>query len=426
MGFEIRHSQVLCAPQYASALANAMRQFGLDGLLVSYSMLACGFAPTRAIALTAEQAIEFHDSFQPPRCPESLCCTKKARPRLSPSVWHRMPLTSSVARRSHRALASDDVLSTVFSFIDPLAGFGAATASKTLRNAWRRRCKGMLRVYRQRIGTFEFSDHCVAYGDGVMVPNYGRMRNNGSLQTFSADGTLLSSLNSNLDTPMVVALRGDGTAWVLLADADEIVCVRLAVLPEGEANEILMRIGPISTNSDAFPESLVLAGDSLLVLCGFYEWDAVPETASNHVNVYDNQTGAFLRKFSLAGADGDAITGTMAVQGDMLYVTCKQNNSVDEYRWRDGTFMRSFGGGGLGVAVRGKTMYVSEAGGRQIQVLRIPDDDSSEPTVLQVIPSPDGHALGGLCVNGDRLWCMGPKHNLDTRDTYVHLFGPCY
>ena len=45
MGFEIRHSQVLCAPQYASALADAMRQFGLDGLLVSYSTLACGFGP---------------------------------------------------------------------------------------------------------------------------------------------------------------------------------------------------------------------------------------------------------------------------------------------------------------------------------------------------------------------------------------------
>ena len=48
MGFEIRHSQVLCAPQYASALANAMRQLGgllgLDGLLVSYCTLACGFA----------------------------------------------------------------------------------------------------------------------------------------------------------------------------------------------------------------------------------------------------------------------------------------------------------------------------------------------------------------------------------------------
>ena len=53
-----------------------------------------------------------------------------------------MPLTRSAARRSHRALASDDVLSTVFSFITPEAGFGAATASKTLRDAWRRAAEG--------------------------------------------------------------------------------------------------------------------------------------------------------------------------------------------------------------------------------------------------------------------------------------------
>ena len=124
----------------------------------------------------------------------------------------------------------------------------------------------------------------------------------------------------------------------------------------------------------------------------------------------------------------------MAVRGDMLYVTGRQSDTVDEYRWSDGTLMRSFGGGEqrisfdspFGVAIRGKTMYVSEAGGRRIQVLRLPDDDSSEPTVLQVIPSPDGEGLGGLCVNGDRLWCMGPRHPQATRDTYVHLLGPCY
>ena len=197
-------------------------------------------------------------------------------------------MTRSAARRSHRALSSDDVLSTVLSFIDPLAGFGAATTSKTLRDAWRRRCRGML----------------------------------------------------------------------------------------------------------------------------------------------------LLRKFSLAGKgwNDDPTNGTMAVQGDMLYVTCKRNCSVDEYRWRDGTLMRRFGGRNqplsfcspFGVAIRGKTMYVSEILGSQIQVLRLPDDDSSEPTVLQVIPSPDGEELGGLCVNGDRLWCMGPKQPRATRDTYVHLFGPCY
>ena len=129
----------------------------------------------------------------------------------------------------------------------------------------------------------------------------------------------------------------------------------------------------------------------------------------------------------------------MAVRGDILYVTGRQSDTVDEYRWSDGTLMRSYGGerhnsfhnphsfhNPFGIAVRGKTMYVSEAGGRRIQVLRLPDDDSSEPTVLQVIPSPDGEELSGLCVNGDRLWCMGPKHPRVAHATYVHLFGPCY
>ena len=350
-----------------------------------------------------------------------------------------MPLTSSAVRaaRSHRALSSDDVLSTVFSFINPAAGFGAATTSKTLRDAWRRRCKGMLRVFRQRIGSFDYSDHCVAYGDGVMVANYGGMRESGSLQAFSANGTLLSILNKNLDTPKAVALRGDGTAWVLLSDEDEIVCVRLAELPSGGESEVLMRIGPLSTDYECFPESLALADDTLLVLCSLFdeEEDVDFEISSTYVHAYDNQTGAFLRKFLLPGKDGNGdTTGTMAVQGDILYVTSRNNDTVDEYRWSDGTLMRSFGGGEqrisfdspFGVAIRGKTMYVSEAGGCQIQVLRLPDDDSSEPTVLQVIPSPDGQDLGGLCVNGDRLWCMGPKHPSVTLDTYVHLFGPCY
>ncbi len=347
-----------------------------------------------------------------------------------------MPLTSSAVRaaRSHRALSSDDVLSTLFSFIDPLAGFGAATTSKTLRDAWRRRCKGMLRVFRQRIGTFEYSDHCVAYGDGVMVPNYGERRNNGSLQTFSGNGTLLLSLNRKLDTPKAVALRGDGTAWVLLADAGEIVCVRLGVLPEGEASEILMRIGPIDPD-EAYPESLALAGEALLVLCSFFG-DNGSESISSYVHVYDNQTGAFLRKFLLPGKGGNGGDAEMmAVRGDMLYVTGRQSDTVDEYRWSDGTLTRRFGGGfrrlslfhnPFGIAVRGKTMYVSEAGRHRIQVLRLPDDDSSEPTVLQVIPSPDGEELSGLCVNGDRLWCMGPKHPRVAHATYVHLFGPCY
>ena len=188
-----------------------------------------------------------------------------------------------------------------------------------------------------------------------------------------------------------------------------------------------MRIGPLGTD-DPYPVSLALAGDTLLVLCEL-SGDDESESNSTTSTCTTIKLGRFCANFhwQAKGWNDDPTNGTMAVQGDMLYVTCKRNSSVDEYRWRDGTLMRRFGGrdqplsfcSPFGVAIRGKTMYVSEVDGRQIQVIRLPDDDSAEPEILQVIPSPDGEELGGLCVNGDRLWCMGPKQPRVTRDTYV-------
>ena len=363
-----------------------------------------------------------------------------------------MPLTRSAARRSHRALSSDDVLATVFSFITPEAGFGAATACKTLRDAWRRRCRGMLRVHRQRIGTFTYSDHCVAYGDGVMVPDYSFNRDSGSLKTYAVDGRHLSDLNMCLNTPRVVALRGDGTAWVLLSDDRRIICVRLAEAPSAPSNEILRRtrdatdaynevLMSISITSAYNITTFTLAGDKLLVLFV----DAVYPEIAMKIGVYDNTTGTFLREFPLEDVlgernPGDAERSCIAVQGDMLYIARQLDDTVDVYNWHEGTCLRRFGGEGegqrlsfnqpFGIALRGKTMYVSEVDGRRIQVIRLADDDDSEPDVLQVIPSPDGARLGGLCLSGDRLWCVGPKYpreelaNLET--TYVHVFGPCY
>ena len=347
-----------------------------------------------------------------------------------------MPLTRSAARRSHRALSSDDVLATVFSFITPEAGFGAATASKTLRDAWRRRCRGMLRVHGQQIGEFQYSDHCVAYGDGVMVANYGRMAFSGCLATFSNDGVAGAELNTNLNTPRVVALRGDGTAWVLLSDESRIVCVRLAEPPSDEDsdeadayNESLMRI----EIADAYwIDTFALAGDALLVL---YRSTENGQTVC-FIDVYDNQTGTLLRKFALAGRpEQDEEQGGIAVQGDALYIVRRNADIVDVYNWREGILSRSFGRGRVrfdrpgGISVRGKTMYVSER--HQIQVIRLPDDDSAEPEILQVIPSPDGEELGGLCLNGNLLWCMGPYFgpagsSVGEDSTYVHLLGPCY
>ena len=377
-----------------------------------------------------------------------------------------MPRTRSAARaaRSHRALESDDVLSTLFSFIDPLAGFGAATTSKTLRDAWRRRCKGMLRVHGQVVGEFSLSDPLVPFRDGVLVATSGpqdvdgRGRDPGCLRALSADGTHQLDLNVGLNNPRELALRGDGTAWVFSEDmvSEDVVisCIVLAELSSGVESEVLMRIDVnqgVNAPTHNYLMAIALADDALLVLCLRYELGSDGHAfVANAVRVYDNQTGAFLREFVCVRDEGrrDEYPSCMAVQGDRLYIACTNNDAIDEYDWRAGARLRSFLGGDkgfsapYGIAVRGKTLYVSEErSGRnvpevtdRILIMRL-HDDSSEPEVLQIIPSPDGGELGSsLCVNNDRLWCtesrLGPGdegygHARASRGC-LHLFGPCY
>ena len=64
-----------------------------------------------------------------------------------------------------------------------------------------------------------------------------------------------------------------------------------------------------------------------------------------------------------------------------------------------------------GVAISHGRLYVSELEGRRIQVLTL----EGEP--LHVVASPDGKQLGGLCVDGDRLWVIGPRDD----PSHVHL-----
>ena len=120
----------------------------------------------------------------------------------------------------------------------------------------------------------------------------------------------------------------------------------------------------------------------------------------------------------------------------MLYVAAGGlgTGAIHTYNWRQGSVEGIIRLGGelafrnsFGVAVSGKMLYVSEQDSTEdvaarIWILRLPDDVSLDPTVVQVIPSPDGRGLGGLCLNGGQLWCMGP----DEQRTHMHLFGPCY
>ena len=147
----------------------------------------------------------------------------------------------------------------------------------------------------------------------------------------------------------------------------------------------------------------------------------------------DNGTGALLYQFDTGIPRYQA--GCFAVQDDMLYVAGYGTGAIHTYNWRQGSMTGLIRLGGelafrrpFGVAVSGKKLYVSEQGRSSVEVpgriwiLRLPNDVSADPTVVQVIPSPDGKELGGLCLNGSQLWCMGP----DERMTHMHLFGPCY
>ena len=319
--------------------------------------------------------------------------------------------------------------SSVLSFLAPEAGRGVDPACKMYHNLWRRRCAGMLRLLRSPVGDFVHSEQVTAYGDGALVPNYGTDEANMCLKTYSASGDHVSDLLVGIPTPTAVALRGDGTAWVLLADSDVIVCTRL---DDPTYSSAIMEIDPKRFNPDHNGAGyrvcdIGLAGDKLLITTSPRFG---PELMRLHV--VDDGTGELLYQFTYDLPRHG--TACFAVQDDMLYVAGVLTDAIHTYNWRQesvqGTIRlpRGYFNHPFGVAVSGKMLYVSEQGDStedvpgRIWILRLPNDVSSDATVVQVIPSPDGAELGGLCLNGGQLWCMGP----DERTTHMHLFGPCY
>ena len=348
--------------------------------------------------------------------------------------------------RTHRALLSDDVVTSVLSFLAPDAGRAVDLACEMHHNLWRRRCAGLFRVLRSPVGDLVFSERVIAYGDGALVPNYGSGtlsthsgRPDNCLKTYSPSGDHISDLVLGTPRPTAVALRGDGTAWILLHSSNLIVCARLDD-PTYSSESLTMEIDPERFYPDH--ENVVdcrvcdigLAGDRLLILTETLARND-PERFSR-VHVVDDRTGALLYQFPTGLKRYK--NGLFAVQDDMLHVAGFGTNAIHTYNWRQGSAAGIIRLGGdltfrkpWGVAVSGKMLYVSEQGDSsedvagRIWILRLPDDvssSSSDPIVVQVIPSPDGKELGGLCLNRGRLWCMGP----DEGRTHMHLFGPCY
>ena len=342
---------------------------------------------------------------------------------------HALPRT-----RTHRALLSDDVVTSIFAFLAPDAGRAVYPACKMYRDLWRRRCAGLLRVLRSPVGDFVFSERVIAYGDGALVPNYGSDFANMCLKTYSASGDHVSNLLLGTSFPTAVALRGDGTAWILLRGSNLIVCARL---DDPTYSSAIMEINPERLHPDfADGDScrvcdIGLAGDRLLILSATFTVNDPMQFS--RVHVVDNGSGALLYQFLTDLLEYEC--GLFAVQDDMLFVAGFGTNVIHTYNWRQGSVEGHIRLGGdlafrmpWGVAVSGKMLYVSEQGDSnedvpgRIWILRLPNDATSDATVVQIIPSPDGGELGGLCLNGGQLWCMGP----DEQRTHMHLLGPCY
>ena len=371
-----------------------------------------------------------------------------------------------------RALQSDDVLACVLTQLDVRDGClcSVASVSKAWRAAWRRRCAGRCRLLRTRIGDFRHTNHVTALANGrAIVPHYGHFQ----LEAFSRDGDRQAIYCKRFETPGAMALLGDGTAWILAKDKyavcrvrwqDEITpSGRWVAWPNDEEDENfgdphgrilscvdIRALGALEQLSSSLqPCDLAVSGDRLLVLCG-----ARPYA---RICVFDSQTGAFLyhigRGFHAGEHDPLNCPRALTAHQDLCFVADTHNHAIKIFNFRQRELVRTIGSAAasvhpagalfndparsnrpcefnepVGVAFRDGRLYVSESRGRRIQILRFVDGIHGAVECLQIIPSPNGLQLSGLCISGERLWCVGKMLTDDEsymRDSHacLHLFA---
>ena len=361
-----------------------------------------------------------------------------------------------------RALQSEDVLACVLSLHAVKEGcvHSLASVSKAWRAAWRRRCKDRCRLLRTQIGDFRHAIHVTALANGgAIVADYGHFK----LEAFSPDGDSQTIYCERFETPGAIALLGDGTAWMLAQDREAVCLVRWQDgvgaqqpsrrWPNGWRQDtnwndphgrILQHVDFDALGASEQPRvylepcDLAVSGDRLLVLCrgGWF----------GRVCVLDSQTGVVLYQLGPASEAGEAdelrIPRSLAVHQDLCFVADTYNHVIKIFNFRQRQHVRTIGSAAatpsfdefndvdpwrimhhlgdarrsdlpcefnepVGVAFRDGRLYVSEASGRRIQILRFPNGCHGSVECLQIIESPYGKPLAGLCVSGDRLWCVG-------------------
>ena len=289
-----------------------------------------------------------------------------------------------------------------------------------------------------------YPSHVVAWrGGGVLVPDFGNCcLKRVTLQDAHAQVEVLCLENrdggTGLNTPCSVALLDDGTAWVQSQTMSYLIKVRLS---DGE-NLITMweyddEMRSWFDTPAPYLIDLARAGDSILLL-SHYQTSRIP--------VIDARTGALQRILVLRGIGPEGLRGasSIAVDGDFAYVADTHNQRVVVFNHLTGDVVRKIGKTGTApyhddeddddfgpywfsddydderigsapgefdrpfdVAIGHGRLYVSEMGRRfgspRIQVLTL----EGEP--LQVLRSPNGKEVQGLCVDGDHVWCIGPQ-----------------
>ena len=393
------------------------------------------------------------------------------------------------AAAARRALQVDDVLTGVLLQLDARDGClrSVASISKAWRSAWRRRCAGQYRLLRTGIGVFRYASHVTAQANGgAIVPDYGHFR----LEALSPDGDSQAIYCERFETPGAMAHLGDGTAWILAKDNEAVCLVRwqdgVGLQPphrwpnrfnhdgEGEFGDphgrILQLVDFQALGASETPRiylepcDLAVSGDRLLVLCrgGWF----------GRICVLDSQTGVLLYQLGPASEAGEAdelrIPRSLAVHQDLCFVADTCNHAIKIFNFRQRELMRTIGSTAaaptfpdydpdndvdpyyilagyedarrsdlpcefnepVGVAFQDGRLYVSEWGGRRIQILRFASGIHGPVECLQIIPSPYGMPLAGLCVSGERLWCVGQRRGridsmMPSTDGCLYLFTAC-
>ena len=369
-----------------------------------------------------------------------------------------------------RAIQSDDVLACVVSQLDVREGCirSVASVNKAWHNAWRRRCSGRCRLLRAGIGEFQYAKQVSALpGGGAIVPDYGHFR----LEAFSPDGDSQGIYCENFETPGAIALLGDGTAWMLARDRARVCRVRwqdeIGAEPAqfrwphlnqgGDFGDPYRRtlqhvdFGALFASEELsgylHPFDLAVSGDRLLVLCSGF--------TCARICVFDSQTGAFLYHIGRGRSAGeaDALSNPKALTAhqDLCFVADTYNHVIKIFNFRQRVLVRTIGSAAAsdlpcefdepaGVAFRDGRLYVSEWDGQRIQILRFANGIHGAVECLQIIQSPNGLELAGLCLSGDRLWCMGGNGGsvrwipslvagvngtVWTSNSCMHLFAAC-